>query len=208
MAPVAPRKPTNDAKAICTAVTQPTMRFVSVKTEAQQAVLMSHRARDFLVRQLTQPGKPQSRRRIHGRTRPVAEDADPLVTREPSIHGPRTMANALRRRGSLLVWLDKEMAWLAHAKEDLEGRRCSQMRRSRSACRSRVKGARKTVLRTVFSPEKAEPRFRPPLGQTAGMVASLLRLAGLDGPVPDCSTLCRRQESLAVHSRAAAPTAR
>ncbi|PTR11603.1 DDE family transposase [Cereibacter azotoformans] len=113
MAPAAPRKPTNDAEASCTAVTQPTVRFVSVKTEAQQAVLMSHRARDFLVRQLTQPGKPQSRRRIHGRTRPVAEDADPLVTREPSIHGPRTMANALRRRGSLLVWLDKEMAWLA-----------------------------------------------------------------------------------------------
>ena len=43
-----------DAEAICTAVTQPTMRFVPVKTETQQAVLMQHRARDFLVRQLTQ----------------------------------------------------------------------------------------------------------------------------------------------------------
>ena len=43
-----------DAEAICTAVTQPTMRFVPVKTEAQQAVLMQHRTRDFLVRQLTQ----------------------------------------------------------------------------------------------------------------------------------------------------------
>ena len=43
-----------DAEAICTAVTQPTMRFVPVKSELQQAVLMSHRARDFLVRQLTQ----------------------------------------------------------------------------------------------------------------------------------------------------------
>ena len=43
-----------DAEAICTAVTQPTMRFVPVKTEVQQAVLMSHRTRDFLVRQLTQ----------------------------------------------------------------------------------------------------------------------------------------------------------
>lgn len=43
-----------DAEAICTAVAQPTMRFVSVKTEAQQAVLMQHRTRDFLVRQLTQ----------------------------------------------------------------------------------------------------------------------------------------------------------
>lgn len=43
-----------DAEAICTAVTQPTMRFVPMKSELQQAVLMSHRARDFLVRQLTQ----------------------------------------------------------------------------------------------------------------------------------------------------------
>lgn len=43
-----------DAQAICTAVTQPTMRFVPIKTERQQAVLMQHRARDFLVRQLTQ----------------------------------------------------------------------------------------------------------------------------------------------------------
>lgn len=43
-----------DAEAICTAVIQPTMRFVPIKTEAQQAVLMQHRARDFLVRQLTQ----------------------------------------------------------------------------------------------------------------------------------------------------------
>lgn len=30
------------------------------------------------------------------------------------------------------------------------------------------------------------------------MVASLLRLAGLDWPVPDSSTLCRRQKTLAV----------
>ena len=38
--------------------------------------------------------------------------------------------------------------------------------------------------------------FKLPLGQTAGMVASLLRLAGLDWPVPDFSTLCRRQKTL------------
>jgi transposase len=43
-----------DAGAICEAVTRPSMRFVPVKTEAQQAVLMMHRTRDFLVRQLTQ----------------------------------------------------------------------------------------------------------------------------------------------------------
>jgi transposase len=43
-----------DAGAICEAVTRPSMRFVPVKTEVQQAVLMMHRTRDFLVRQLTQ----------------------------------------------------------------------------------------------------------------------------------------------------------
>lgn len=43
-----------DAEAICEAVTRPNMRFVPVKTEDQQAVLMTHRVRDFLVRQQTQ----------------------------------------------------------------------------------------------------------------------------------------------------------
>ena len=45
-----------DAEAICEAVTRPSMRFVPIKTEEQQAVLMAHRTRDFLVRQLTQIG--------------------------------------------------------------------------------------------------------------------------------------------------------
>lgn len=43
-----------DAEAICEAVIRPNMRFVPLETEKQQAVLMQHRARDFLVRQLTQ----------------------------------------------------------------------------------------------------------------------------------------------------------
>lgn len=43
-----------DAEAICEAVIRPSMRFVPVKTETQQAVLIQHRTRDFLVRQLTQ----------------------------------------------------------------------------------------------------------------------------------------------------------
>src|SRR5208282_122949 len=42
-----------DAEAICEAVTRPTMRFVAIKTEDQQAVLMLHRSRDLLVRQRT-----------------------------------------------------------------------------------------------------------------------------------------------------------
>ena len=42
-----------DAEAICEAVTRPTMRFVTVKSVEQQAVLMLHKSRDLMVRQRT-----------------------------------------------------------------------------------------------------------------------------------------------------------
>ena len=42
-----------DADAICEAVTRPNMRFVPVKTEDQQIVLVLHRSRDLLMRQRT-----------------------------------------------------------------------------------------------------------------------------------------------------------
>ena len=43
-----------DAEAICEAVTRPSMRFVPMKSVETQALLMTHKAREFLVRQLTQ----------------------------------------------------------------------------------------------------------------------------------------------------------
>ncbi|MCZ4263072.1 IS110 family transposase [Limimaricola sp. G21655-S1] len=43
-----------DAAAICEAVTRPSMRFVPVKSEKTQALLLCHKAHEFLVRQLTQ----------------------------------------------------------------------------------------------------------------------------------------------------------
>ena len=43
-----------DAEAICEAAQRPTMRFVSVKSEAAQANAVVFRARDLLVRQRTQ----------------------------------------------------------------------------------------------------------------------------------------------------------
>ena len=43
-----------DAEAICEAVTRPNMRFVTVKSEDQQAALCIHRVRDLLIRQRTQ----------------------------------------------------------------------------------------------------------------------------------------------------------
>lgn len=42
-----------DAEAICEAVGRPNMRFVPIKTVAQQAVLALHRVRSLLVRQRT-----------------------------------------------------------------------------------------------------------------------------------------------------------
>lgn len=43
-----------DAAAICEAVTRPSMRFVPVRSNANQAILMHHRVREILVGQRTQ----------------------------------------------------------------------------------------------------------------------------------------------------------
>ncbi len=43
-----------DAEAICEAVTRPSMRFVPVKSPAQQSVMVLHRTRSILIRQRTQ----------------------------------------------------------------------------------------------------------------------------------------------------------
>jgi transposase len=65
-----------DAEAICEAVTRPNMRFVPIKTEDQQAVLVLHRLRDLLMRQCTMilnasvhiwRSSARSSRRDHGR---------------------------------------------------------------------------------------------------------------------------------------------
>lgn len=96
------------------------------------------------------------------------------------------------KRGSLLIWVDKEMT--RHALHP--GRAGPPSVFSNAAilfCLS---------LKVLF---KLPPR------QTAGMVASILRLAGLDWPVPDYSTLCRRQKTLDVqipYLRAAGPLLR
>lgn len=42
-----------DAEAICEAMSRPGMRFVSIKTADQQAVLMLHSTRDLLIKQPT-----------------------------------------------------------------------------------------------------------------------------------------------------------
>ena len=90
------------------------------------------------------------------------------------------MANAsLRKRGSLLIWLDKDMSWEA-PRDGKPGRPAVFSDAAIQFCLS-IK-----VL------------FKLPLRQTTGMVASLLKLAGLDWAVPDYTTLCRRQKTLQV----------
>ena len=86
---------------------------------------------------------------------------------------------ALKKRGSLLIWLDKEMTWLAP----------HDVRPGRPAMFSDAAIQFCLTIKVLF---------KLPLRQTTGMVASMLRMADLDWPVPDYSTLCRRQKTLAV----------
>jgi len=86
---------------------------------------------------------------------------------------------SLRKRGSLLIWLDKDMTWLAPP-DGSPGRPAVFSDAAIQFCLS-IK-----VL------------FKLPLRQTTGMVASLLKLADLEWAVPDYTTLCRRQKTLAV----------
>ena len=74
---------------------------------------------------------------------------------------------ALRRRGSLLIWVDREMVW--HGSRD-----------GRPGRPPVVSDAAIQVCLSI------KVLFKLPFRRTAGMVASLLRLAGLDWPVPDC----------------------
>ena len=86
---------------------------------------------------------------------------------------------ALRKRGSLLVWLDREMEWLAPG----------------SGRPGRPETFSDAAIQFCLS---IKVLFGLPLRQTTGMVASLLKMAGLDWPVPDHSTLCRRQKTVTI----------
>ena len=78
---------------------------------------------------------------------------------------------ALRQRGSLLVWFDPEMDWLAVPRGG-GGRPDTFSDAAIQTC---------LTLKALFG---------LPLRQTEGLVASLLKLAGLDWPVPDFEPRC------------------
>lgn len=86
---------------------------------------------------------------------------------------------ALRRRGSPLIWMDKDMVWLANK----AGRRGRPPVFSDAAIQFCL------MVKVLFG---------LPLRQTTGTVASILEMVELDWPVPDFSTISRRQKTLTV----------
>lgn len=86
---------------------------------------------------------------------------------------------ALKARGSLTIWLDKDMQWYAPA----------------SGKRGRQRTFSDAAIQFCLS---IKCLFGLALRQSLGLVQSLLHLAGLDWKVPDYSTVCRRQKTLRV----------
>ncbi len=87
---------------------------------------------------------------------------------------------ALKRRGSLTIWFDPEMDWDAKP----------------SGKRGRSQTFSDAAIQTCLT---MKVLFGMALRQTTGFVGSLLRLTGLDWDVPNFSTICRRQRTLAVN---------
>ncbi|MRH22239.1 IS5 family transposase [Rhodovulum strictum] len=87
---------------------------------------------------------------------------------------------ALKRRGSLTIWFDPDMAWEAAP----TGKRGRQPHYTDAAIQTCL------TMKVLFGMA---------LRQTTGFVESLLRLIGLDRDVPDFSTLSRRQKTLKVN---------
>ena len=87
---------------------------------------------------------------------------------------------ALKRRGSLTIWFDPDMAWEAAP----TGKRGRQPVYGDAAVQTCL------TMKVLFGMA---------LRQTTGFVESLLHLIGLDWAVPDFSTLSRRQKTLKVN---------
>ena len=86
---------------------------------------------------------------------------------------------ALKSRGSLLIWFDPNMNWYGQP----------------SGKRGRSEKFSDEAIQFCLS---IKCLFSLPLRQAVGMTQSLLKLAGLDWPVPDYSTISRRQKTLQV----------
>jgi transposase len=86
----------NDAEAICEAVARPNMRFVAVKSESQQAVLVMHRMRDQLIHERTALMN-QIRSYLHEFGIVMAQGRAPLAKIFPIIHEDLQLPLLLRQ---------------------------------------------------------------------------------------------------------------
>lgn len=121
-----------DAEAICEAAQRPSMRFVPVKSEAQQASAAVFRARDLLVRQRTQfinalrglvaeHGWVAPKGLFHARAM-MAKIEDPSCPLPPLARDVfRSMIASVKALDEQIVILDREIT--QRAKEDLTARR-------------------------------------------------------------------------------------
>jgi transposase len=121
-----------DAAAICEAAQRPTMRFVPVKSEAQQASAAVFRARDLLVRQRTQTiNALRGLLAEHGWIAPKGLfHVGKLIARieDPSCDLPASarsvflvMIDSIKQQDQRIRELDREIA--ARAREDVDARR-------------------------------------------------------------------------------------
>lgn len=117
-----------DAEAICEAAQRPTMRFVPVKTEAQQASGVVFRARDLLVRQRTQISNAiRGHLAEYGHVAPkgvcYVEGLIDRIGSLPDVAQPalQALVQAMRALEAQIAVLDREIA--LRAKEDETARR-------------------------------------------------------------------------------------
>ena len=92
---------------------------------------------------------------------------------------------ALKQRGSLEILFDPGMTWLSAP-------------RSRPGRPMRFLGQSSDHKRAIELCLTLKVQFNLPLRQATGLVASVLKLAEMDWPVPDYTTLCRRQKTLDI----------
>jgi len=105
-------------------------------------------------------------------------EASHRATRYKTTNWPQYNA-ALKARGSLTFWLQRDMQWLA----------------TPSGKRGRQQTFSDTSIQFCWS---IKCLFNLPLHQNLGLMQSLLELAGLDWLVPDYSIVSRRQKRLCV----------
>ena len=87
---------------------------------------------------------------------------------------------ALKSRGDLTMWLDRDMQWTHGQRSGKRGRSLLFTDAAIQFC---------LTIKNLFGLA---------LRQATGMVQSLLKLAGLDWATPDYTTLCKRQRELKV----------